>query len=75
MLNTIPHHLTGAELRSRRLEAGMSRQQLAAVVGVDTAVIGDWESDEAAITCESAVRQALSAARSRNVDRRDEARL
>ena len=67
--NLTTHHLTGTELRSRRLAAGLSRQQLALLVGVDSAVISDWEAEERPINCESAVRQALSTARSRETDR------
>jgi transcriptional regulator with XRE-family HTH domain len=63
------HHLTGTELRSRRLAAGLSRQQLGLLVGVDSGVIGDWEAEERPIDCESAVRQALSTARTRESDR------
>lgn len=60
MAQILEHHLTGPELRSRRLAAGLSRRQLASVVGVDAEVIGDWEADERPIECELAVRQALS---------------
>ena len=62
-------HLTGTELRTRRLAAGLSRQQLALLVGVESAVISDWEAEDKPIECECAVRQALAHARSRSADR------
>lgn len=70
---TLPH-ISGTELRSRRLAAGMSRQQLAQLVGVDAAAVGDWESGERPIECEAAVRQALRSLASRGTDSRDELR-
>jgi DNA-binding transcriptional regulator YiaG len=74
MLTAIQHHLSGTELRSRRLSAGLSRQQLASMVGVDAAVVGDWEADDRPIEYEAAVRQALASARSLRAETRDEAR-
>ena len=74
MLTAIAPHLSGTELRSRRLSAGLSRQQLASLVGVEAGDIGDWEADERPIEYEAAVRQALSHARSLRSEQRDEAR-
>ena len=74
MLSAISQHLSGTELRSRRLGAGLSRQQLASMVGVDAAVIGDWEAEDRPIEYESAVRQALASARGMRSETREEAR-
>ena len=67
-------HLSGTELRSRRLDAGISRRQLALLVGVDADVVGVWEADERPIECEAAVRQALSTTRSLRAEAREELR-
>jgi DNA-binding transcriptional regulator YiaG len=74
MFSAHVQHLSGTELRSRRLDAGISRRQLALLVGVDADVVGDWETGERPIECEAAVRQALSTARSRRAEARDELR-
>jgi transcriptional regulator with XRE-family HTH domain len=70
----VTRSLTGAELRTRRLAACMSRRQLASMVGVDVEVIGEWESEDRQIDCEAAVRQALAGARGRDGERRESAR-
>lgn len=54
--------LSGTELRSSRLRAGLSRAELARQVGVASEEIAIWEAGDRAIECTSAVRQALAAA-------------
>lgn len=51
--------MTGTELRTRRLRAGCSREQLAHSVGVPVETVSEWESDVAPIACPVAVEVVL----------------
>jgi transcriptional regulator with XRE-family HTH domain len=49
----------GAELRSRRIRIGCSRDQVAHALGVDAPTIQAWETDGEPIAFPSAVEQVL----------------
>ena len=51
--------MVGAELRSRRLRIGCSRDQVAHALGVDAPTIQAWETDGEPIAFPSAVEQVL----------------
>ena len=51
--------LSPKELRSRRLAVGMTRQQLAAKIGVSTELISAWEAGEAPIDHVDALNELL----------------
>jgi transcriptional regulator with XRE-family HTH domain len=51
--------LSGSELRSRRLRAGLSRERLAHEVGVPITAVTEWEEEVAPIACPRAVEQVL----------------
>ncbi|HEX6179292.1 MAG TPA: helix-turn-helix transcriptional regulator [Thermoanaerobaculia bacterium] len=62
--------LSGTELRSRRIRAGLSRERLAHAVGVPITTVSEWEDDVIPITCPHAVEQVL-----RQEERDDRGRL
>ena len=51
--------LSGSELRSRRLRAGLSRERLAHAIGVPITSVTEWEEEVAPIACPHAVEQVL----------------
>lgn len=51
--------LSGSELRSRRLRAGLSRERFAHEIGVPIASVTEWEEEAAPIACPHAVEQVL----------------
>jgi DNA-binding transcriptional regulator YiaG len=55
----IMQSLSGQELRRRRLQLGITRDQLAHSVGVPPAMVWAWEEDAAEIACPNALRQIL----------------
>jgi len=61
---------TAEALRSSRIAAGVTRQQLASSVGVSTDVVRQWEDGDTAIDCQRAVRQVLRHAVSDDRSRR-----
>ena len=54
--------MTAATLRRLRREAGVSRTELAEVIGVDPFTVGEWENGRQAITSRRAreLREALT---------------
>ena len=51
--------MEGTELRSRRIRAGVSRDQVAHALGVDVPTLQAWENDGAPIAFPSAVEVVL----------------
>ncbi len=51
--------MEGTELRSRRLRAGASRDQVAHALGVDVPTLMEWENDGAPIAFPTAVEVVL----------------
>ena len=51
--------MTGSELRTRRIRAGCSREQIAQFVGVPVETVSEWETDTAPIACPVAVEVVL----------------
>ena len=51
--------MSPADLKRRRLRLGLNRDQLAHAVGVDAALVADWEAGAAPINCPRALEQIL----------------
>ena len=51
--------ISGQELRSRRLRAGLSRERLAHEIGVPITAVTEWEEEVTPIACPHAVEQVL----------------
>ena len=51
--------MTGSELRTRRIRAGCSREQIAHFVGVPVETVSEWETDSEPIACPVAVEVLL----------------
>lgn len=53
--------LTPKELRTLRLAAGWTREQLASKIGVTADLIASWESGDVPIACSDAIRSVMRA--------------
>lgn len=59
LLSVSMERLSGSELRSRRLRAGLSRERLAHAIGVPITSVTEWEEEVAPIAFPHAVEQVL----------------